>query len=81
MDMWKSCTVNAVVAEGFALTGRCKVVRMSLLCRKSIVELCTRDWRATTIRVESPLLDATVASDSLSSQTSYSETRPASISA
>ena len=29
--MWKSCTVDAVVADGFALTGRCKVVRASLL--------------------------------------------------
>ena len=39
VDMWKSCTVDAVVADGFALTGGFKVVRASLLCRKSSVAL------------------------------------------
>ena len=39
VGMWKSCTVDAVVAECFALTGGCKVVRASLLCRKSSVAL------------------------------------------
>ena len=37
--MWKSCSVDAVLAGGFALTGGCKVVRASLLCRKSSVAL------------------------------------------
>ena len=32
-------SVDAVVADGFALTGWCKVVRASLLCRKSSVGL------------------------------------------
>ena len=59
--MWKSCTVDAVVADGFALTGRCKVVRASLLVENRA------SCEASTL--ESPLLDATVASDSLASQT------------
>ena len=32
-------SVDAVVADGFVLTGGCKVVRASLLCRKSSVAL------------------------------------------
>ena len=48
-------SVDAVVADGFALTGGCKVVRASLLCGESSVALL----------LESPLLDATVAIDSL----------------
>ena len=37
--MWKSCTVDAIVADSLALTGGCKVVRSFLFCRKSSVAL------------------------------------------
>ena len=68
VDMWKSCTVDAIVADGFALTGGAE-----LCARLGFVEIerrATRGWRAKRALLESPLLDATVACDSLASQTS-----------
>ena len=62
-------SVDAFVADGVALTGGCKVVRASLLCKESSVALLLVGEQSEhydyTRCVESPLLDATVASDSL----------------
>ena len=67
--MWKSCTDDAFVADGFALTGGCKVVQRVFALSVALIVIGERSEQTTTRSVESSLLHATVASDSLASQT------------
>ena len=43
VDMWKSCIVDAVIAEGFALTGGCSCARVFALYK--IEHYATCDWQ------------------------------------